>query len=169
MRLSHKFTSKSSLGDTIVEVIIAIALLGTVMAATYISTTHSLQVGTDAGNRDRAGQYIQQQVEMLKFAEQNEPTVLSAYTSASGPFCIDPSTGGPISLSGSSCKVCVSSAGLLSGFTDNAGKCPTGTTGTDYLITLVYGANNVFTITANWSASNGSGQDQSVVYYKLPS
>lgn len=168
-----RFKTKASRGDTIIEVIIGIAVLGTVMAAAYISVTHSLQVGTDSGNRGQAGGFMQQQIETIKYAEQNDPAAISSYTDPANygkPFCIGPPPGTARFDPGSSgsCSICLDNSQTIVGFADPVtGKCLLGEL-SSYTMNIVYNSKKIFTVTANWPAPNGSGKDEAVAYYKLP-
>jgi len=66
MQLNKTFRLRSQAGDTIVEVLISVAILAVVMAATYISSSQSLRNGTDSSNRQQALALANQQVELLK-------------------------------------------------------------------------------------------------------
>lgn len=167
----HWAKSKKNLassGDTIIEVVISIALLSTALAAAYASTGHSLQIGTDAGNRTRAEGYIQQQVEQIKYADQEDSGLLASYQVSPGtPFCIDPSGGYIVANDHGFCTICANSSNVVVGFADSSGSC--GSNHPTYSIATVYDdSTKVFTSTAKFAASNGSGEGQTVVYYKLP-
>jgi type II secretory pathway pseudopilin PulG len=172
MRFSHKIKN-NSLGDTIIEVIIGIAVLGTVMSVAFVSTSHSLQVGTDAGNRNKALGYAQQQIEFIKYALSK--STISSYTANPGqPFCIDPSSGSIVQIASGGtirlCTVCTFPNGSVDSYIDpNNGSCPSGDDDI-YSVAETFGgpSTNVFTVNADWAASNGSGSAQLVLYYKLP-
>jgi len=74
-------TSKSQAGDTIIEVLIAMAILALVMVGAYVSSSRSLRNGTDAANRQQALALAEQQVEIIKSSPGN-------YT-PSGNFYVD--------------------------------------------------------------------------------
>jgi hypothetical protein len=164
----------SSRGDTIIEVILAIAALGTATSIAYVSTGHSLQLGTDAGNRNRAVGLAQQQVESIKnYLFLNGNAVLYKAL-GSTPFCVD--SGGsptiPIQSTGPNknyCVVCTTSAGVtdtVQPYQNSAGKCPSGDTDI-YALQVSY-ESLIFTIKAHWSGPNGSGVSEQVQYYKIP-
>jgi hypothetical protein len=154
-------------GDTIVEVVIGIALLGTVLAGTYISTSHSLRQGTDSGNRNRAVAFGQQQVEQLAAAD--KIGAISAYTlqHPGEIFCVDKHSS-YIYNSNQPCSVCVTTSGLEDAVI-GSGSCPNADDQKLYQLGVVYDpTSKIFTATMTWQAPNGSGQDSTVVYYKLP-
>lgn len=157
-------------GDTIVEVIICIAVLGVVMAVAYVSTTHSLQVGTDAGNRNRAVGFAQQQIEQIKYYDQTN--VLSAKLAGISPgqhFCYDPKLDVIIALGSQQyCTVCTFTNGAVDQYINpGSGSCNPSDQSI-YSIYLTYDAANVFSANARWVAPNGSGFGDLSLYYKLP-
>jgi prepilin-type N-terminal cleavage/methylation domain-containing protein len=82
--------SLNQAGDTIIEVMVAVAILALVLTVAYQSTSRSLQSGVDSSNRQQAIALASQQIEIIKNAEtspQGEPA-LNAYHAA-GAFCID--------------------------------------------------------------------------------
>jgi type II secretory pathway pseudopilin PulG len=161
LKIKKRFSFK---GDTIIEVIIGIALLGVTIAAAYISTTHSLREGTDAGNRNRAVGFAQQQIEVLVQSFMNN--TVSQYTgSPDQPFCVH-TDGSLVGKMGDTCTVCVNSDGIQDQLVNQGTSCPSGDNGL-YDMNTVY-KNGIFTTTINWQAPNGSGHDSAVQYYKLP-
>jgi len=149
-----------------------IAVLGVVMAVAYVSTTHSLQVGTDAGNRNRALGFAQQQIEQIKYLQQNNTltTQLAANNVAVNQhFCFDPSTSSFLALGGgnSQCTICTTSNSSVDKYI-NGGSCPANDDSI-YSMYMTYDASNIFTAIASWVAPNGSGFDNLTLYYKAPS
>ena len=78
-------TSKSQAGDTIIEVLIAMAILALVMVGAYVSSSRSLRNGTDAANRQQALALAEQQAEFIK----NLNSGGSVYVPPSGNFYVD--------------------------------------------------------------------------------
>ncbi len=58
----------SSRGDTLIEVLIAVAIIGAVLSGSYISATRSLNTGRRAQERTEALQLAQAQLESVKAA-----------------------------------------------------------------------------------------------------
>jgi hypothetical protein len=135
------------------------------MAVAYVSVSHSLQVGTDAGNRDRAAGYMQQQLEMVKLAEQTDSNLLNDYISnPNQPFCVNPTSNEKVD---GACKICVNDSQTSTGFADDHGDCPGNRP--PVTLSLVYNdSTKVITANASWDASNGIGQGKLQAYYKLP-
>jgi prepilin-type N-terminal cleavage/methylation domain-containing protein len=81
-----RLDSKTQRGDTIIEVLISMTILGVVLATAYISTDRSLQYGINSQMRDQAVLIGQQQVELLKNAD-SAGKVADFHTAE---FCINP-------------------------------------------------------------------------------
>jgi type II secretory pathway pseudopilin PulG len=176
--ISHNKNYKlSTVGDTIVEVIICIAVLGVVMAVAYVSTNHSLQLGTDAGNRNRALGFAQQQLEQVKVDEQTG--ALDAVKSTAPPgsnFCINPADGSVIKVPAEhDCTICTKDNGTVSKYIDESGGASCDPTDFSlYHIHLSYTdqpaplTGSIFSSNIKWDAPNGIGFGSLVLYYKAP-
>ena len=172
-----KKISADQLGDTIIEVILAIAALGTAVAVAYVSTGHSLQVGIDAGNRSRVVGLTQRQIERLKVALEDSNDDVTPYAAVGGPFCLTP--GGtpityPIRSSGPNqnyCEVCVNlsgtaQAGVLEFADKSTGICPQDGDRPLYAMQVTY-KELIFTVNSRWVGPGGSVSEQTQ-YYKVP-
>ncbi len=146
------------------------------MGVAYISSTHSLQEGTDAGNRNRGLGFAQQQLEQIKYAAQTgDITNIQTQAVANTRFCIDP-VDYPVSKtvikisSSNYCTICTKSDGTVDKYVDPVSPtgCPSGDDSI-YSVYLTYNAQNIFSANAQWVAPNGSGFDNLTLYYKLPS
>lgn len=71
---------KNSSGDTIIEVLISMAILALVLVIAFASTSRSLSQGTGASNRQTATSYAEQQIELIKA----DP---KGYQAAASDFC----------------------------------------------------------------------------------
>jgi hypothetical protein len=154
-------------GDTIVEVIVGIAVLGTALAGAYVASSHNLQQGSDAGNRNRAVAYSQQQVEQLAAADKTG--AISAYSlqNPGKTFCID-QHGAYIYNGNQPCSVCITAGGLADAVV-GSGSCPNLSDRKLYQVSVIFDASSqVFTTNVTWQAPNGSGQNSTTMYYKLP-
>src|SRR4051812_17239693 len=85
---------QSNQGDTIVEVMISMAVLAIVLVATYSFSNRAFQSGLNSQYRDQAVSYAQQQLELLREADNNTPQNIDDYLKApyNTSFCINPST-----------------------------------------------------------------------------
>ncbi len=140
-------------GDTIVEVLISIAILGIVLTAAYVSTSHSLQSGTDAGNRSVALGYAQQQIEYMKAIVANAGGSTSTQNT---DLTKTPGSKFYISNNGTTLNVvyCPSSPQV----------CPT-ITGTSYTVYEVYNT-GIYTLTVSWPRASGGSPNSLTLYYK---
>ncbi len=136
-------------GDTIVEVILATALITTAIGLAYSMSNRNLGNGVSAGQRSQALSVAEAQIERIKNAYLSNSPILVTYKSAV-PFCI-----------------------LGNGLEENASptdsKCKN-FGGSPYSVSINYNSTTlVFTADVSWSSnSNSSGQDQLTLYYKLP-
>lgn len=136
-------------GDTIVEVMISMTVLALVVAAAYSIATRSFQTSLNSQYRDQAVSYAQQQLELIKEADNNNPTNITDYISAGAaspgtPFCINPTT-----------KVWQK--------VDTTNKC---IFGSQYTVSIVYDNTAMsFKVTTSWDSATNA-QDQSILFYK---
>lgn len=142
--------SHKSRGDTIIEVMLAIVLIGSAVTLAVSMSHHDLNVGIDSTQRSQALSAAQSQIERLRNAYINSDPVLTNYKSTQ-PFCI--LDNGTVELAS----------------TPNS-KC-TNFDSSQYSLSIKYDDSLIsFNVTATWgSNANGSGQDQLSLYYKLPS
>ena len=140
---------KDSRGDTIVEVILATALIASSIGLAYSMSNHNLSSGISAGQRSQALSLAQAQIERIKNAYLTNSPVLDSYKT-SQPFCILVNgVEEDVNRSGSKCA--------------NFGSSP-------YSVSINYNETTlVFKTDISWSSSsNNAGQDQLTLYYKLP-
>jgi type II secretory pathway pseudopilin PulG len=83
-------------GDTIVEVLLSITIIGLVLGAAYLLTNRSLQAGIAAREHTEALNFVQGQIERLKSAKESSSTIIfnAAYAVPGNDFClvVDPTT-----------------------------------------------------------------------------
>ncbi len=72
-------------GDTIVEVLIAVAVIATILAGAFTVTNRSTRAVRDAEEHAQALQFLQGQVELLRHAAATRSSLPS---SLSTPFCL---------------------------------------------------------------------------------
>ncbi len=148
-RTKNNKQSRSARGDTIVEVILATALISSAIGLAYSMSNHNLSSGVSAGQRSQALSLAQSQIERIKNAYLTNSPVLDSYK-IDKPFCIlSDGTEEDVARSASKCA--------------NFGSSP-------YSVSINYNiATLVFTTDVSWSSSsNNTGQDQLTLYYKLP-
>ena len=143
------FFGHSQAGDTIVEVVIAIAIIATVLTGAFVVTNRSLTAVRDSEEHSEALQLLQGQIETLRsVASQAGNTLSKASTNLTVSFCFDSSgayqTGNPCSSGSIPYKISI-----------------IGTTATP-----VSGGTTTFLGTVTWSALGG-GTDQVELAYKV--
>lgn len=82
---------KNSKGDTIIEVLFAMAIVGVVLAAAYSIASKNLQFSQLANERSQATQIASTQIELIKNLR-TAPTP----TPATSSFCVDISRANPV-------------------------------------------------------------------------
>lgn len=139
IKFLRKYTNQR--GDTIVEVLVSVAILSIVLGTAYVTSSHSLRTGTDAGSRNQAVGYAQDQVERIKSLARGGGTVPT-----DPRFCFNPD-GSVRSLSGAErCEI----------------------TGTPYFVVVEYDSaptRQVYTVTVRWESADGR-EDQMVLHYR---
>lgn len=137
-------------GDTIVEVLIAIAVISLILGGAFVMTNRSLQGTRDAQERVNATKLVEGQVEQIKnLATTNGPALFGASTP--GTYCI--------------------SAGAVTVSTDGA--CTVDMNGTQapagleprYQLTIVR-SGNTFTARAAWTNVRGDKQNNVEMKYR---
>lgn len=101
MRVPYSLNHRNQRGDTIVEVVIAIAVISSVLTGAFYLTNHSTRAVRDAQEHAQALQLLQGQVEQLRAqAPDNTWSALPAN------FCFDNATGAIKSLASSTTYGC---------------------------------------------------------------
>jgi type II secretory pathway pseudopilin PulG len=165
-----KLPKLDSRGDTIVEILIAMAILALVLGTAYAVSSSSLRTGTAAGQRSQALGYAQSQVEFIKDAQLSDPANLTQYTSA--PCVITDDLDNPTPP----CQnFCVAASGDGSpNFINNP---PAGDDqscidydNNGYTVKVRYlEAFKTFQINLSWSGANLTAEESRLaLYYKLP-
>lgn len=128
----------SERGDTIVEVLISIAVISMVLGGAFVTSNKSLQNTRDAGERSNALKLAESQVEQIKYLSANQPDVLFG-TSVPASYCLVSNVA--YSSSNAVCKV-------------NSGGSPT-TVEPAYSLTVTR-AGNTFTVRTSWQGTSGN-------------
>jgi prepilin-type N-terminal cleavage/methylation domain-containing protein len=136
-------------GDTIVEVLIAIAVISLVLGGAYVTTNRSLQATRAAQERSIALKLAESQLERIKGLAASDPPALFG---APSPFCIDSSTGLPVDADDEACAV------------DESG-APTTEEPVFHL--SVSRSGNDFTLTESWFNVNGQITDNLELRYRV--
>ena len=142
-------------GDTIVEVLVSIAVVSLVLGGAYVMTNNSLLASRAAQERSIALKLAEAQIEQVKGLAATDPDSIFGVATPL-PFCISKNTGKPVTTSDSTCAL------------DTFGQ-PT-TVEPQFKISIMRSgaANNDFTLTETWSDVTGHGaQDSLQLKYRV--
>lgn len=143
--------SGSERGDTIVEVLISIAVISLVLGGAYVTTNRSLQATRASQERVNALKLAESQIEQIKGLAATDPDQLFGVTAPS-PFCIAKATGLPVAATNAACSV------GLSG--DPSSSEPV------FTISVVR-SNNDFVLTETWADVSGRTTDSLQMRYRV--
>ena len=151
MRLKTKITSLKlhEHGDTVVEVLISIALVSLVLSGAFVTANRSLQATRGAQERQNALKMVEAQVEQLKYLSGASPDAIFG-SSVPASFCIK--AGIAVASSDAGCRV--NAAGIS-------------TTAVPAYNLTVTRATNLFTVRASWDNVRGTGQDLVEIKYRV--
>jgi type II secretory pathway pseudopilin PulG len=128
----------SERGDTIVEVLISIAVISLILGGAFVATNRSLTATRDTQERSDGLKLVESQIELLK--SQVSTNAAAIFGSPVSPFCIVTATSAVSASNTSDCKM--SAAGT-----------PT-TVDPKYNIAITR-SGNVFTIVNTWDGITG--------------
>lgn len=150
-----KQTATNERGDTIVEVLIAIAVVSMVLGGAYVTTNRSLQASRSAQEQGVAIKLVEGQLEGLK-ALADQPGGLAT---APATFCILSSGGkpAPVSVSGPGNPCSLNNQGVTASATDQPA----------YKIAITELTTDNFQITANWYDVSGNQNDGIQMNYRV--
>ncbi len=142
-------------GDTIVEVLIAMAVIALVLGGSYATASRSLQVGRRAQERVEAVKLVEAQIEQLKYLAIDPTKDMFNANAGQNIFCID-----------NSAKVAITDFNNHAAYPGACVKQGLFSVGMRY-----EGANpgqdNTFTVQAKWDRLGGGGTEEVVVKYRL--
>ena len=143
-------TAAKQRGDTLVEVLVAIAVVSLILGGAYVVTNKSLQATRAAQERGNALKIAESQVEQLKSVIASNPDSVFG-GSAPAQFCI------------SSTSTVV---------TDTNAQCAVGTTGAPTLVEpkfhlSIKRTNNDFVLKETWANVSGQGNDSLQMTYRV--
>ncbi|HVV25453.1 MAG TPA: type II secretion system protein [Candidatus Saccharimonadales bacterium] len=154
-----KLAVRGQRGDTIVEVMIVLAVLGLAIGISYATANRSLQNTRQAQENSQASELLESQVEQLRVSTDSR-----LYTNpAATTFCMINGTYTPIngsnpctfSQSGSTCAAADSFC-----YTISISRCDA--------VSTTCSAPGTFTATATWPDISGSGNDTVTLDYRMP-
>jgi prepilin-type N-terminal cleavage/methylation domain-containing protein len=151
MQLRFWNRGRDERGDTIVEVLIAIAVVSLVLGGAYVTTNKSLQATRGAQEQGNAIKLVESQFEQLKAAAVTNSTSIFG-TGTPGSFCI--SNGNVVDSSQAACTV------------DTSGT-PTGGEPAFHLKVSRGGDGHTFTVSNNWDDVSGKNVDGIQMEYRV--
>lgn len=143
----------NQVGDTIVEALISVAVLGLVIGAGYAIADRSLKTARASQERGEALKVGEAEVERIRsLTTSSAATIKASFTSS--PFCLYPD-GTPHA---GACGV-VSRGGYTYDISTRYSRLPFGAGPTA-------GSQDLFVITVRWDNVFGTGKDELKLYYK---
>jgi prepilin-type N-terminal cleavage/methylation domain-containing protein len=142
-------------GDTLVEVMIAIAIVASVLGASYATAARSLRAGRQSQERSEALRYVESQIERIKFVAGGGGTG-TVFKDNTSPFCVKEDNS-VVDVSGTNCT--------FGGLYEVSVKFEQANPGNP-----VTNKDNLFTVVAVWDrlGSGGDrGRDSISMVYKL--
>lgn len=138
-------------GDTIVEVLISIAVVSLILGGAYATTNRSLLATRDAEERGNAIKLVESQVERLKNLAKTNPTAIFG-PGTPDPFCVN-NSGGVVAAGDNGCEV-------------NAAGNPTDIQPI-YTLSVKRTGTNTFTVTNQWIDTRGRTSDKLEMIYRV--
>lgn len=142
--------SRHERGDTMVEVLIAIAVVSLILGGAYVTTNRSLQATRAAQERSIALKLAESQIERIKALVSTSPSLVF---SAPSPFCISAATGQPVAASNMACGVDANGA-------QNSNE-------PIFHLSITKVGTNDFVLTESWFNASGRTTDQLQLRYRL--
>lgn len=155
---------KNISGDTIIEVLICVVVLGVILTGAYVTSNNSLRSIREAQDRIQALGVAQAQVEDLRALASTELSTSSPYITPSpgAPFCFYTSGGNTIIGTGNNCVSTAFPIQYTTSIVATSGPA---------MGTPTYGTSNPpynFTITVKWlSPRTGQKYDYVYLYYRV--
>lgn len=144
-------------GDTIVEVLLAVVVVGAVLTGAYVSSNQSLNADRASQERAEALKYVESQIDQVKA----NVAAASAQPTGSG-FCFKQD--GTIQVLPGGTPSSSAAADDFSKYTN----CDPGSIPDGYNLSVVRNsANDVYTVRARWTHVAGSNRDEIVMLYRV--
>lgn len=148
--LMNKLTASRERGDTLVEVLIAIAVVSLILGGAYVTTNRSLQATRSAQERGVALKLAESQIERLKGLMSTSSA--AAVMATSGDFCISYTTNLPVTSTNAECAL------------NTQG---TQTSQEPIFHIAINRTNNDFVLTETWSDVSGRNTDSLQLRYRV--
>jgi type II secretory pathway pseudopilin PulG len=144
-------------GDTVVEVLIAVAVVAVVLGGAYVTTNRNLLAVRSSQERVNALKLAESQIEQIKGLAATDPEKLfttAGPNTSPNPFCIAKSSGLPVAADNAACAV------DLSGDPAPAGVEPR------FSISITRTGND-FVLTERWTDVSGQVTDELQLRYRV--
>lgn len=145
-------------GDTIIEVLISIAVVSAVLGGAYASANRSLNATRQAQERGESLKLAEEQLERLKSFAKLQPEIFTG--DDFNNFCIVQNSDGSLGYK----TYNVSDINALASYQD-CGQQPQG--GVTYYVLIQRLGSGTFVITSTWNQANGQGNDTLELVYRL--
>lgn len=143
-------------GDTIIEVMVVVAILGLAFSIAYATATHSLAKTRSSEEHAEALQYLNSQVELLR----NDAVNPSDIQRPGVTFCMDPATDKAVTSADSSYTNVCKTVGV-------EGFYQVGITYLPHVPSPTAPNDDVYKVTVTWPGVSDLGTQQEHLYYKL--
>jgi Tfp pilus assembly protein PilV len=144
---------RNSAGDTIVEVLIAVAVVSLVLGAAFAVVNRTLHNAQQAREHTEALNLLQGQLERVKALSKIPGNTVFT---GSAVFCV------------SSTDVFTPIAGAVLPAASYPAACTSNAVNGGYNLGVIRGANNTFTAKANWTGPTGGAEEVSLIYRIYP-
>jgi len=158
LAVSVKQVLRKQAGDTIIEVLIAMAIASSVLAIAFATGNRNLAMSRDSQERSEASRLVQGQIESLRYVFNTAPTTLPS--GAGTPFCL---SGSAVVTAGFSGGVPTSNLATepMSGY---PATCVSGFY--HYVITRDAAGSGSFHFYVRWESGVGGARDQILMVYR---
>lgn len=154
---------RNQVGDTIVEVVIAVMVVSVLLAGAFAVTNRSARAVRDSEEHAQALQLLQGQLELLRHAAA-QPATLTALPSISQPFCLD--SAGVIHQPASTSSQCLITSSFGAGSTLGYRLAIVSPTSSPATCNTSSCSTTTFNLTASWPSLNG-GTNTVYLSYKV--
>lgn len=137
MRMVKKFSRHSQQGDTIVEVLIATAIISMVLAMAYATSNRNARVAQETREHTQAVKIAERQVEILRMAAYSNASI----PNSGGCYAADGGIG-----NGSACNYTADGSGA------------------DYKVSITGPVNSVYSVNVQWDSLSGQRPDVTMRY-----
>lgn len=147
-----KKLTKNQRGDTIVEVLISIAVVSLVLSAAYALANRSTQATRQSQERGEALKYAEEQMEKVKtyLSLQGDNSIV-----VGDHFCITQKATGELEVK------------KIDNPVTDANDCAKGPDNR-YKMSVSVTDNHIYTVSSTWDKISGEGQDELTLAYKIP-